>query len=95
MWEEMIVPFWFIYSWRNKDLNLIGVVKLFKKSAFIGIRELIFFWENRRHGFVGCSLILESMETRKMSWRNYCLFVIRTVTYKYNTVLVAAYGVVE
>ena len=38
MWKEMIVPFWFIYFWKEEDLNLIGVVKLFKKSALLDQR---------------------------------------------------------
>lgn len=42
MWEEIDCSI-LIYFWRNKDLNLIAVVKLFKKSALLNQR-VSSFW---------------------------------------------------
>ena len=50
-------------------MNLIGVVRLFKKSALLNQR-VNFFLENRRHGFVGCSLNQEDELEELLSVRD-------------------------
>lgn len=68
----------------DKETNVLIVQKLrrlFKKLALLNQR-ILFGKECKRDDFVGRHSILESLESRSMSWRRYCLFVSRSVIYK-------------